>query len=461
MDAMEDVDLLSGSNTHLSKLSSECNIAGTNAAAAAAAVNSAAVSNMAASQAAAAAAAAASAAATQAPAAPNDLARTSFPGLKYRNIGKTGLKVSNVALGSIKTFASHVDPEVSEEIVVTAYENGINYFDVCDPFMSDRAERELGRIFAKKGWPRRSYFVSTRVFWHRNDMCNLSRKEILESVKASLNNLGLEYIDLLVIHKNDANCPLEEVMRAMTYLVDSGQIMYWATSRWSPFELFEAYSKAKEYRFVGPTCEIAEYHWFHREKVELYMAELYNKIGLGLMGWSPVSFGLAQGDRQDESHGLVHKLLNKSLKYQGCGNQQQQQPKNAMDATTVNMEPGTTTLMQSPAVTQVNGSGGGNGSDPGGDKVKRLSAIADRVGCNLVQLQLAWQLRNQTVQSTTVSATTPGQLLDLLHSLEVVPKLTAGVIEDIDKILGNKPTRPPMISTLQQRWATTGGVPPC
>ena len=96
-------------------------------------------------------------------------------------------QVSNVALGSIKTFASHVDPEVSEEIVVTAYDNGINYFDVCDPFMSERAERELGRIFAKKGWPRRSYFVSTRVFWHRNDMCNLSRKEILESVKGVVN----------------------------------------------------------------------------------------------------------------------------------------------------------------------------------------------------------------------------------------------------------------------------------
>ena len=96
-------------------------------------------------------------------------------------------QVSNVALGSIKTFASHVDPDVSEEIVVTAYENGINYFVVCDPFMSERAERELGRIFAKKGWPRRSYFVSTRVFWHRNDMCNLSRKEILESVKGVAN----------------------------------------------------------------------------------------------------------------------------------------------------------------------------------------------------------------------------------------------------------------------------------
>ena len=106
-------------------------------------------------------------------------------------------QVSNVALGSIKTFASHVDPEVSEAIVVTAYENGINYFDVCDPFMSERAERELGRIFAKKGWPRRSYFVSTRVFWHRNDMCNLSRKEILESVKGLANHTMFLYCLIL------------------------------------------------------------------------------------------------------------------------------------------------------------------------------------------------------------------------------------------------------------------------
>jgi len=448
MDAMEDVDLLSGSNTHLSKLSSECNIAGN----AAASVNSAAVASMAVGG-------AAAAASLVQPPPPATSAKTTYPGLKYRNIGKTGLKVSSVALGSIKTFGANVDPEVAEDIVTTAYDNGVNYFDVCDPFNAERAERELGRIFAKKAWPRRTYFVSTRVFWHRSEMCSLSRKEILESAKQSLANLGLDYIDLLVVHKNDTNCPLEEVMRAMTYLVDSGQIMYWATARWSPFELFEAYSKAKEYRFVGPTCEIAEYHWFHREKVELYMAELYNKIGLGLMGWSPVSFGLAQGDKQEDSQGLVTKLLNKSLKHHtGCN----QVPKNAMDSTAVNMEPGTTTLTQMPAVTQVTSlNGGGGSSDPNADKVKRLSAIADKLGCNLVQLQLAWQLRNQTVQSTTVSATSPDQLLDLLNSLSMIPKLTHGIIEDIDKILCNKPTRPPMISTLQARWATTGGVPPC
>ena len=187
------------------------------------------------------------------------------------------------------------------------------------------------------------------------------------------------------------------------------------------------------------------------------MAELYNKIGLGLMVWSPVSFGLAQGDKHEESHGLVTKLLLKvrlkwlfkkkpftqdkncfqSLKYQSCN----QQPKNAMDATAVYMEPGTTNLAQSQAVTQVSGllspfskkkiaadivdefvlqGTALNGTtDHNADKVKRLSAIADSLGCNLVQLQLAWQLRNQTIQCTTISATSTDQLMDLLNSLNV------------------------------------------
>ena len=156
--------------------------------------------------------------------------------------------------------------------------------------------------------------VMTNNLWlFRTELGCLSRKEIIESVNDSLRNLGLEYIDLLIIHKNDPNCPLEgkkqhlnmdkmfsccykyaatfianitpstlnfsEVLRACTYLVDCGKIMYWGTSRWSPFELHEAYHKAKEYKLVAPVCEIGEYHWFHREKVELYMAELYNKIG--------------------------------------------------------------------------------------------------------------------------------------------------------------------------------------
>lgn len=380
--------------------------------------------------------------------------KTTLPGLKYRHLGKTGLKVSNIALGSIKVFNQSVDPEVSEEIVTMAFDNGINYFDICDPSGSERAEREMGRIVRKKGWNRRSYFISTRVYWHRSEMGCLSRKEIIESVNQSLMNLGLEYIDLLIIHKSDPNCPLEEILRACTYLVNNGRIMYWGTSRWSPFELFESYSKAKEYCTVAPIVEVGEYHWFHREKVELYMAELYNKIGLGLVGWSPVSFGVSLGEKKDDAEALFTKIMNRSTKFQ-TGNPN----KPTMDSVNMTTETGfiggaTSATNNQGAMTTMTAN-----TDPAQNKVKSLAAIAERLECNLIQLQLAWQVRNQTVQSTTISASSPEALMDLLYGLSIIPKLNHGTMDDIEKILCNKPARTPMISTLQSRWQSTGGAP--
>jgi len=241
--------------------------------------------------------------------------------------------------------------------------------------------------------------------------------------------------------------------------------MYWGTSRWSPFELHEAYHKAKEYKLVAPVCEIGEYHWFHREKVELYMAELYNKIGLGLMGWSPVSFGITLGEKQEDTQALISKIMIRSAKY---GGQTGNPNKPIMDS--VNMTSETNTGIGGfigSAQPNTNNQGGMTtitaSGDPVQNKVKSLSTIAEKLGCNLLQLQVAWQVRNQTVQSTTISASTPEALMELLQSLTIIPKLNYATTEDIDKILGNKPARPPMISTLQSRWATTGGVPvpPC
>merc|ERR1712110_1298705 len=104
---------------------------------------------------------------------------------------------------------------------------------------------ELGRILKKKGWSRRQFVVSTKVYWDKTEQKALSRKEIIESVRDSLKNLQLDYIDLLIVHKNDPNCPLEEVLRAMNYLINSGQIMYWGTAKWSPVEIFETFSMAR------------------------------------------------------------------------------------------------------------------------------------------------------------------------------------------------------------------------
>jgi len=350
-----------------------------------------------------------------------------IPGLRYRHLGKSGLKVSSIGLGSLKAFSSE-DSELNEELVTLAFENGINFFDISEPFTSKRAEVELGRILKKKAWSRRQYVVSTKVYWDKTEEKALSRKEIIESVKDSLKNLQLEYIDLLIVHKNDPNCPIEEVLRAMNYLINTGQIMYWGTAKWTPVEIFETFSMARTLQCVGPLCEYAEYHPFHREKVELYMAELYNKIGTGLITWSPISLGLSSAKPED-TFSLFTKLAVKSGKYN----------KGGIDM--LNLHDG-----RAPNEATV--------------RVKQLEAVAEKLGASLAQLVVAWSCRNNTSQSLILSASSVDHMCLLLNSLQLIPKLTNAIMDDIDKLLSNKPSRPPMVSTLQQRWAATGGMPP-
>jgi len=357
----------------------------------------------------------------------NMLGKGVIPGLRYRHLGKSGLKVSNIGLGSLKAFSSE-DCEMNEDLVTFAFENGINFFDISEPFTSKRAEVELGRIIKKKGWTRRQYVVCTKVYWDKTEEKALSRKEIIESVKDSLKNLQLEYIDLLIVHKNDPNCPLEEVLRAMSYLINTGQLLYWGTAKWSPVEIFETFSMARSHHCIAPLAEYAEYHPFHREKVELYMAELYNKVGTGLITWSPISLGLCSGKQEDQAT-LFTKLALKSGKY----------AKGGMDMLNLH---------------------DGRGPHEATLRVKQLETIAERLGASLTQLVLAWSLRNNTSQCVIVSAASMEQLCMLFNSLQLLPKLTNSLMEEVDKVLTNKPVRPPMVSTLQQRWAATGGMPP-
>lgn len=349
------------------------------------------------------------------------------PGLRYRHLGKSGLKVSSVGLGSLKAFSSD-DCELNEELVTLAFESGINFFDISEPFSSKRSEVELGRIIAKAGWGRRQYAVCTKVYWDKTQEKALSRKEIIESVKDSLENLQLDYIDVLIIHKIDPNCPIEEILRAINYLINTGKILYWGTAKWSPVEIFETHSMARTLQCVSPLAEYAEYHPFHREKVELYMAELYNKIGTGLITWSPISLGLCGGKAEDEAS-LFTKLALKSGKYS----------KGPLDMMNL---------------------GDGRTPHEAVSRVKSLEQIADRLGASLTQLVLAWSLRNNTSQVVIISASSVEQLCKQLNALQLLPKLTNSVMEELDRVLCNKPVRPAMVSTLQQRWAATGGMPP-
>merc|ERR550519_765392 len=326
-----------------------------------------------------------------------------IPGLRDRHLGKSGLKVSNIGLGSLKAFSSE-DCEMNEDLVTFAFDNGINFFDISEPFTSKRAEVELGRIIKKKGWSRRQFVVCTKVYWDKTEEKALSRKEIIESVKDSLKNLQLDYIDLLIVHKNDPSCPLEEVLRAMTFLINQGQILYWGTAKWSPVEIFETFSMARSHHCIAPLAEYAEYHPFHREKVELYMAELFNKVGTGLITWSPISLGLCSGKQEDQAS-LFTKLALKSGKYSG--------PLDMMSL------------------------GEGRPPHEAVTRVKQLEAVADRLGASLTQLVLAWTLRNNTSQVVVISAGTVDQLCRLLNSLQLLPKLTNSLMDELDRVLCN------------------------
>ncbi|XP_013147638.1 PREDICTED: voltage-gated potassium channel subunit beta-1, partial [Papilio polytes] len=207
---------------------------------------------------------------------PANLPSAVTAGLRYRNLGKSGLRVPNIGLG----LWSSIDEDTTEDIVTVALENGINLFDLSEAHNA-KGEAELGRILKKNNVRRTSVIIITKIYWSTNsDERGLSRRHIVESVKASLNRLQTEYIDVVLLHKADPVCPMSELVRAMNHVINQGWVMYWGTARWSPSEIMEAYTNCKHANCITPIVEQTEYNMFCRDKPELHMPELYHKIGV-------------------------------------------------------------------------------------------------------------------------------------------------------------------------------------
>ncbi|GLH11388.1 Voltage-gated potassium channel subunit beta-2 [Gryllus bimaculatus] len=353
------------------------------------------------------------------------------PGLRYRNLGKSGLRVSNVGLGTWVTFAGGVSEEQAEEVVRLAYDSGINVFDLSEAHSGPRAELELGRILQRRAWKRASYIVTTKVYWNtKSDERGLSRKHLIESVKASLARLQLGYIDVVIVHKADPMCPMEEVVRAMNHVICMGWAMYWGTARWSPVEVMEAYTNCRQFNCVTPICEQAEYHMFCREKTELYMPELYNKIGVGLMAWSPLTMGLVSG-RLEDGMPLFSRSSFKNKYSSFSWTEDETANKEGYTWLKERLQPEETRRQQ--------------------DKLRDIAQLAEKLGCSVAQLAVAWGLKNESVQCLLLGAATVDQLYESIQSLQLVPKLNSSTMSELERILDNKPTRPPMVSTLALR----------
>ncbi|XP_022118932.2 voltage-gated potassium channel subunit beta-2-like isoform X2 [Pieris rapae] len=346
------------------------------------------------------------------------------PGLRYKNLGKSGLRVPNIGLG----LWTMLNEDVAEDLVMTALDSGINLFDLSEAHYA-QGEVDLGRILKKRNVKRSSVIITIKVYWStKSDERGQSRKHIIESVKSSLAKLQLEYIDVILLHKVDHVCPMEELVRTMNYLVNQGYAMYWGTARWTPSEIMDAYSKCRAFNCCTPVVEQTEYHMFCRDKTELYMPELYHKIGVGTMVWSALTTD--KGMSHEELTGLFAKSRF-NRKYSTFSWWEEEL---AGTDEPENKESSTTEELRSYK-----------------EKLQALSDLANALNCSIRQLSLAWSLKNENVNCLLLGATSVEQFKENIHALQIVPQLSPAVIVDIERILANKPQRPPMISTLAMR----------
>ena len=325
--------------------------------------------------------------------------------MEYTNLGKSGLQISRLSLGSWLTFGKQIGDDVAERLMDIAYENGINFFDNAEIYARGKSEEVMGSILKKKNWSRDSYIVSSKVFFGNGGQLptqkGLSRKHIVEACEQALNRFQLDYLDLFLCHRPDKQTPIEETVWSMHQLIMQGKILYWGTSEWSAQEIMEAHMFAKQNHLIGPIVEQPEYNMFTRHKVEVEFSQVYKTVGLGTTIWSPLASGILSG------------------KYN----------KDFPSDTRLGME-GMDWLKEK------------NLTAERIDVVKKLSALAADLDMSLPFLGLAWCLKNPNVSTVILGASKEYQLTENLKSLDAKEKLSAEVMEEIELILSNKPVHP-------------------
>lgn len=322
--------------------------------------------------------------------------------MEYRRLGKSGLQVSTLSFGTWITFGKQIDDKVSDTLLSTAYDAGVNFFDNAEIYARGQSELVMGKILKSKKWARSSYCVSSKVFFGyeegKPNQTGLSRKHIIEGCEAALKRLQVDYIDLFFCHRPDKNTPIEETVLAMNTLIQQGKIFYWGTSEWANDEIMEAFAVAERYRLIGPTMEQPQYNMLERTKLEKDYLLLFRDYGLGTTIWSPLASGLLSG-KYNSSTPSDTRLNIEGMEWL---------KERALDPAKI-------------------------------EKSKHLEKLAKELGTTLNKLAIAWTVKNPNVSTTILGASKVEQLLDNLKSLEVLPLLTPEVTERIEKILGNKP----------------------
>lgn len=330
-------------------------------------------------------------------------------GMIYRFLGRTGMKVSVIGLGTM-AFKELTPEKINGcyECITKAYEKGVNFFDTAERYGDGTTETILGQCIKKAGWARKDFVLSTKIYHCGNGPNDsfLSRKHIIEGVTASLSRLQLDYADILFAHRYDPATPIEETCRAFNWLIDAGRAFHWGTSEWTAEQIMEAFECCDRLGLIRPAVDQVEYSLLARHKLEVEFVPLFEKFGYGTTTWSPLAGGFltgkySQGSARENARysdakmdPLVHNIMNVYI---------------------------------------------GKDEEKFYKKLRALGEIAKEMKCTQPQLALAWVLVNKDVNTAVMGSSNVEQLTDNLNALDVAKRWTPEVEKKIEELMQNKP----------------------
>ncbi len=322
--------------------------------------------------------------------------------MEYRNLGKSGLKVSELSFGSWVTFNKQVDTKLAEKMFGTCLDAGINFFDNAEGYERGQSEIVMGKALKALDKPRDSYCVSSKVFFGTKEsplptQIGLSRKHVSEACDQALERLQVDYLDLYFCHRADPDTPIGETVWAMHNLITQGKVLYWGTSEWTAEEITEAYDFAEKHHLTPPTMEQPQYNLLDRKRFEIEYKPIFEKFGMGTTIWSPLASGALTGKYLDG----IPKGSRASLEgYEWL-------KKYMID------------------------------SDRGQARMKKVAElmnIAEELGESLSKIAIAWCLLNENVSTIILGASKIEQLEENLKAPEVLPLLTEAVQKKLESI---------------------------
>ena len=298
--------------------------------------------------------------------------------MQYRPLGRCGTKVSVFGLGGWTTFGGSVtDGETIRAILTTAFDAGVNFFDIADAYETGEAERVMGRVL--NDFPRHELVITSKVYFPMSGDVNdrgLSRKHIFESVEKTLKRIGTDYVDIYFCHRFDENTPVEETARAMDDLVRQGKVLYWGTSEWTGAQLRDVHAICDRRNLYPPQVEQPQYSLLVRAKFENDVMPAAVELGMGMVVWSPLGLGLLTGKYDDG-------------------------------------------IPEDSRLGKIDWLRDWFHTEERAERVRRFKSIADSQGHSRAQLALAWAVAQPCVSSVILGCTSTEQLQQNLASLAI------------------------------------------